>query len=358
MKILDRYLLGQFLRIFLVCVLGVPFIFIVIDLTDHLDNFLADAVGRGNVVLHYLYQFPYQALLAFPIAALLAAVFTVSRMTRQFEVIAAKAGGISFHRLTAPLLIVGAAISLVALSLTEIVPTANRKAADALGGELDRSADTRLSFVYRGEGGRYYYVRRLDRARGRIANLRVDREGTGYVYPSYTVIAPTARWDSATAVWVIEEGRIRYFPERDNTLTFRFSELWQARFTETPDELLADPKEPEEMGYDELDGYIRAIERSGGEANELKVELMLKLAFPFTCFIIVLFGAPLANSTRKGGAALSIGLALATTIVFLTMIRISEAMGASGVIPAFVAAWLPNWIFLAAGLGMMAKAKT
>jgi lipopolysaccharide export system permease protein len=358
MRILDRYLIRQYMRIFLICVLGVPFIFIVIDLTDHLDNFLADAVGHGNVVQHYLYQFPYQALLAFPIAALLAAVFTVSRMTRHFEVTAAKAGGVSFHRLVAPLLLLGGVISLVALSLTEIVPGANRKAAEALGEHLDRTADARLAFVYRGNGGRYYYIRRLDTNRGRIANIRVDREGTGYAYPSYTVIAPTADWDTANALWVMQDGRIRYFPERSTTLTFQFRELWQASFSETPDELLADPKDPDEMGYAELGRFIEAIERSGDEALGLKVEQALKLSFPFTCFIIVLFGAPLANSTRKGGAALSIGLALATTIVFLTIIRIAEALGAGGVIPPTVAAWLPNWLFLGAGLVMMAKAKT
>ena len=35
MKLLDRYIVGQFARIFLVCVLGVPFLFQVIDLTDN-----------------------------------------------------------------------------------------------------------------------------------------------------------------------------------------------------------------------------------------------------------------------------------------------------------------------------------
>ena len=96
MKILDRYIIGQFLKIFLICVLGVPFLFQVIDLTDRLDNFLSDGVGQSQVIAFYFYQLPYQMMLAFPIACLLAAVFTVSRMTRHFEVTAAKAGGISY----------------------------------------------------------------------------------------------------------------------------------------------------------------------------------------------------------------------------------------------------------------------
>ena len=50
MRILDRYVIRQFLRIFLICVLGVPFLFQVIDLTDRLDNFLSDGVGQAQVL--------------------------------------------------------------------------------------------------------------------------------------------------------------------------------------------------------------------------------------------------------------------------------------------------------------------
>ena len=193
MRILDRYVIGQFLKIFLICVLGVPFLFQVIDLTDRLDNFLQDGVGQAQVAAFYFYQLPYQMLLAFPIACLLAAVFTVSRMTRHFEVTATKAGGVSFYRLVAPMLLLGLAISLLALSLSEVVPDSNRLAAEAIDKDEQREFEVRLNFVYRGDEGRYYFVRRLDAAAGTMRIVKIDREGTGYEYPSYSVSAPDAR---------------------------------------------------------------------------------------------------------------------------------------------------------------------
>ena len=146
--------------------------------------------------------------------------------------------------------------------------------------------------------------------------------------------------------------------ERDRTIEFRFDELWQRGFAETPAELLARPKGEEEMGYAELGRYIDAIERSGSKTGKLRVEQQLKLAFPFTCFIIVMFGLPLANSSRKGGASMSIGVALGTTILFLVLVRVAQAMGAADVIPPVAAAWLANVVFLLAGLILFWRVKT
>ncbi len=358
MRILDRYVLRQFLRIFAICILGVPLLFIVIDLTDSLDRYLARGATQSEVALYYVYQFPYQALLGFPIAALLASVFTVSSMTRHFETTAAKANGISFYRLTAPLLIAAVVLSLVALALTEVVPASNRKAEQVLGREETRSETLRTSFVYRGREGRVYKVRRLDARDGRMTGIQVDREGTGHGYPTYNVAADSAVWVDEAGRWVLYDGWVRLFPERGVEQGFRFAELWDRPFTERPDELLADPKDPDEMGYAELGRFIEAVQRSGGTARELIVERHLKISFPFAVFIIVLFGTPLAHSNRRGGAPFSVGVALATTVVFLILIRISQAMGAGGVVPPQLAAWIPNLLFLGAGVALMRGVRT
>ena len=356
MRVLDRYVLSQFFKIFGVCVLGVPLLFIVIQFTDDIDNLLRETVTRGDVFMHYVYQFPYNMFLAFPVASLIAAVFTISSMTRHFEITAAKAGGISFHRLIAPMLVGSVAISLVALVLTEIIPDANQRAAEAIGG--DRAQGARVSFVFRGDAGRYYTIRRLTSARGEIERIRIDREGAGYEYPSYSMDAARAEWDTAGGRWMVRDGTLRLLPERDRAITFQFGELHQAAFTETPEDLLAPPREVENMDYAELSRYIDALERSGGDTRKLRVDLNLKIAFPFACLIIVVFGAPLASSTRRGGATASIGIALVTTMLFLMIIRIAEGLGAGGVLPPMAAAWLPNAVFLAGGIYLNRRVKT
>ena len=87
--------------------------------------------------------------------------------------------------------------------------------------------------------------------------------------------------------------------------------------TETPQELRASERDPGEMNFAELTRFIRVLERSGADVNGLKVDRMLKIAIPVTCIIIALFGAPLATSSQRGGAAYGVAISLATTIIML-----------------------------------------
>ena len=230
------------------------------------------------------------------------------------------------------MLVASFGLSLVALSLTEVIPAANERSAEVLG--KDRSEGARLSFVYRGDGGRYYTIRRLTTSRGEIERIRIDREGGGYDYPRYSVDAATATGTAPRRTGCCTTAPCGCCRSAGGRSRFGSTSSHQAEFAETPEDLLAPPKDVENMDYGELEEYIDALDRSGSDTRQLRVELMLKIAFPFACFIIALFGAPLANSSRRGGASISIGIALVTTLLFLSLIRIAEGLGAGGILPA------------------------
>ena len=112
------------------------------------------------------------------------------------------------------------------------------------------------------------------------------------------------------------------------------------------------------MRYAELGRYIEAVERSGSDAGKVRVMRALKLAVPATCIIIALFGAPLAMTSYRAGTAIGIGISLATTITFLLLVQLSQALGGSGLIRPELAAWLPNAVFSVAAVVLLARART
>jgi lipopolysaccharide export system permease protein len=74
--------------------------------------------------------------------------------------------------------------------------------------------------------------------------------------------------------------------------------------------------------------------------------------------VILLFGAPLATSTQRGGAAYGVGISLATTVIFLMLIQLTKGIGGEGMIPADLAAWLPSIIFGLVGVFLFARVRT
>jgi lipopolysaccharide export system permease protein len=356
MRILDRYVVGFFVKVWLVCVVGAPLMFMIIKLTDDLDNYLARGLTPQQVFMAYLYDFPYQMSLSFPVAALFGAVFTVALMSRNFEITAAKASGISFYRVIAPLIAAGILLSVVGLGLAELVPLTNRLRAETLGERAGSTRAIRTQFVYGADGGRAYTIKRLVSATGRISDIVIDREGTGPEYPTYRIYAPVADWEDGR--WLLRDGYLLYYPTQQRAVTFAFDTLMLRDFTESPAQLLAEPKDPEEMNYWELGEFIESIQRSGGDARELVVEQALKISFPLACLVVVLFGSALGMSTGRRGPAVGVGIALATVLLYLICVRISQGMGAGGVIPPTLAAWLPNFLFLGIGLTLLSTTKT
>ena len=137
-----------------------------------------------------------------------------------------------------------------------------------------------------------------------------------------------------------------------------FAQARDARLTEQPIEMMAKQRDPQEQSYKELTRGIEALERSGSDANLLRVERALKIAIPVTCIIIALFGAPLATSTQRGGSAYGIAISLATTMIFLVLIQLTRAIGSKGVVSADASAWIPNAAFGFIGLVLLARVRT
>jgi lipopolysaccharide export system permease protein len=355
MNTLDRYIIKDFLRLFGLFLMAAPVLFILGDITENLDRYLDRGTPPAQIALGYLYQSPLFVSWALPVAALIATIFTVNNMTRHSEVAAAKAGGISFYRLYASLPALGVLISVLGLGLAELVPVGNRMAAVVMG-ERESNFMARTDFVYRDMDGRAFGIRRLDVAAAEIRGITMEREGDEPEVPSVHVVAQRATYEDG--VWVLHDGFLRLMAGPDVERAFRFSRLQPRGFDEPPDRLLDTQKDPDQMRYGELGRLIQSLQRSGGNPLDLMVERHQKIAIPIAALVIILFGAPLANSAPRGGAAYGVGVSLAVTIIYLSLFKVAGAAGSTGAIPPAVAAWLPNVLFGVASLGLLARVRT
>jgi lipopolysaccharide export system permease protein len=355
-RILDRLVVRSFLRVFMAFIVGAPILFVLGDLTDNLKTYLDRGLTGFEVTKAYFFMLPQYFQWSFPVASMVATVFTVLTMTQHREIIAAKAGGISFHRLIFPLFLLGALLAGVALGLEEIVPRSYRQASEVLE-QVDPRRENRSNFVFQGEGGRNLSVRNLTVSSGTLTGVVMERIEQGSNRAADHLIAESARYHPEIG-WTLNNGFYRLFLEERGEVAFRFGSLRTRGFTEKPEDLLEDPRKPEEMTYTEMGRLADIMIRSGGRPHKLLTDREEKLAVPLLTFVIVLFGAPLATSTKRGGTAYGIGMALLSTIFYLLFFRLSTGFGETGAIEPFMAAWLPNFCFLIAGLFLLIRVRT
>ena len=354
---LDRYVFKEFWKILVTTALGFPLLLVVIDLTDNLEKFLARKLPRHDIALSYLYWIPESMFMVLPAAVLFATVFSIGALTRHSEITAAKASGISFYRLMLPIFVGAILTAGLDLALAEVVPITNARRNDLLEEDKFRGTTTRYNFAFQGEGGRVYKVGTLNTKEATLQALQVERKGTGPEFPTMIVAGEQARW-AADSGWTIEKGEMKLVTDSNPDVAFSFARMIDRQFSERPLDMMVKPRIPQEMRYRELLRYIRTIERSGSDANLQRVELALKIAIPVTCIIIALFGAPLATSTQRGGAAYGVGISLAVTVVFLMMIQLTKAIGAKAILPPDLAAWVPSAIFGTVGVYLLARVRT
>ena len=307
-----------------------------------------------DIGLGYLYQIPHFIVWASPIAALIATVFTVQSMTIHREIQAAKAGGVSFHRLVFPVVPTGIAMTACAFLLSLVVPAMNRRSAEILG-DRETYGAFRTNFVHQLEDGSTLAIQQLFAGNGSVTGINYEaRADDGTLRHVWARDAAYA----AGSGWTLQSGKLRIVRPDQSETAFTFERYWRKGLDVPPDQLLDDPPDDQELGYTELGERAETLRRSGGNPTKLLVRRAQKMSIPAATLIIVLFGAPLATTVKKGGPAVGVGLSLSSTILYLMMLRLFEAIGASGGLPPFWAAWSPNFFFLAVGVVLLFRVRT
>jgi lipopolysaccharide export system permease protein len=358
---LDKYVFTEWAKIFFGTAIGFPGLVVIIDLVDHLDTYLNRNIPRGDIALSYVYYLPESAFMVIPAAVLFATVFAIGAFTRHAEITAAKASGMSFYRLIIPVF-VGALIATgLDMTLGELMPVTTRMRNELLRDERVLSGQVRTNFAFAGELGRVYKVSRMSLDTKNMQALQIERQGTGVAYPTYLLSAESADYDpsrDARHRWKLKNGQMNILPDSSGSFMLTFESGYDLHLTEAPQDMMRAPRSPQEMRYQELSRFIAAAERSGIDVNTLRVERALKIAIPVACLIIAMFGAPLATSTQRGGAAYGVAVSLGTTVIFLLAVNLTKAFGGKGLIAPDLAAWIPGIAFGVIGLFLLLRVKT
>jgi len=359
LRILDKYVLGQFARMVGIGVLAFITIFITLNMVEKVDDFIDNRVPTITVLQYYAYQVPYIFTLTLPVAVLIASLFTIGQMARTNELVAMRASGVRFARTILPLVAGGLLASLVSIAVGEFVqPQASAAVSKIANTEIKRSPSSqpriRTDVTYRGKNGLVYSTPEYDTKFHTMKDLVVEQSQAGRLI--LRINAAKAAWQDS--VWVLSDAWVRWFSE-DGEVE-RESFIANGPFPalrDNPVDILREQQKPEDMSYRELRRLVLTIRQSGGDASKYRVALAGKIAFPFASLIVVLVGAPLTAHLKRGGLAVGVGIGLGLAFLYYGMMRGGQAMGDHALLPPILAAWMSNIVFAACGAYLIIKAE-
>ena len=114
MRLLDRYIARECLKIILLCLVVFMGVYVVVDLFEKFSRFLEAKVQPGLILRYYLFSLPNIFTQVLPVAVLLASLLSLGGMARHNEILAMKMGQVSTLRIALPCISVGLAASLAA----------------------------------------------------------------------------------------------------------------------------------------------------------------------------------------------------------------------------------------------------
>ena len=298
-------------------------------------------------------------MLVVPFATLLAVLATVGGLTRTNELTVMRASGISLYRTSVPLVLAAAVLSGALFALDDnVLAQANVEATRLNDTIRDRPSHTlnarNQSWLADETHQRLYHYAAFDDQRQSLLGLSIFEFTTS----PFRLVAHTYanRVTHGPAGWQADEG-----------WTYRFSGVEQGTkvtFTTAPLDLapLEDFRsarvDPSRLSFRELLEYNRRLGVSGFNVREHEVNLHRKLAFPLAAVVLTLLAVPLGLTTGRHGALAGIGLAIALAVIYFLTQTLFTAAGIAGMLPAALAAWAANVLFLSVAVYLILTART
>lgn len=360
MKIIDRYIVREFILPFFYCLTVFITLYIVIDLFSRLEDILKHHVQWKVLLQYYAAFLPIIFVRTAPVAALLSTLYVLGNLSKHNEVTALKACGMNIWRLAFPFFFLGLITSVATLVINDkIIPQANLTSTTLKEEFLDKEKKSARQQVVENIGlygthNRLIYVRRFYVQENILKEITIleqdeDKRVTAKIQ------AKEARWIKDR--WVFFDCVVNNYDEMgkatDEPSSFKKMLM---DIEEKPEDFLRRESSAEFMSYRKLNGYIKRLSGSGVKiVQKLLVDLHHKISFPFVSLVIIFLGIPFALSAAGTGKAGGIGLSIVIGFFYYSVEALSLALGKRGTMPPFFSAWFANILFTTAAIMLMRR---
>lgn len=346
MKKIDLYIIKKYLGTYFGAIILIILIAVIFDLSEKMDEFIENSAPVHSIIYDYYLNFiPYFAVLFAPLFSFIAVIFFTSRMAYNTEIIAILSSGVSFPRMLVPYFIAAVFIMLFNMALGNyVIPNANRERYQfneqyyhrRPKGFSERDVHRQI------EPGLYIYLESYNTRNNYGRRFSMEKFEHGELVSK--LISQEIRWDTTINKWRIRQYYIRDYTPEGQKITQGAS--LDTALNMSPEDFSMRDNVVETMPLKKLNEYIDNQRMQGStKINYILVERNKRFSFPFSTLILTLIGVAVSSRKVRGGIGMHIGIGIAVSFSYILFLQFSAQYAISGSMSAFMATWLPNFIF-------------
>lgn len=363
-QVIDTHLTSSFLFYCALWLASFVLMTLVFTFFELLSDIIKNQIPLTRVLTYLTLLTPRLIYTFMPVSVLTSVLVVFGVLTKNNEVTAFKACGVSVYRLTLPIFISSLLLAGGLFAFNHyLVPDADRRQ-NAIRAEIKgRPAQTFLNpgrTWFYGMGDRIFYYRYLDTVNNVMQGVNVFEIDPETFRLKRHISAERARWEPSINAWVFQNGWSR---DMLGNAVERFDDFsGQARtfaeLEETPDYFVKENLQAQQMNYLELRQYIGELQQSGFETVPLQVQYFKKFSEPLFTLILAMVSVPFAFQAGNRGAMAGVGISLAIFVAYWSIDQVFVQVGNLNQLPPVLAAWSPDVVFSLAGLYFLARVRT
>ena len=356
MRLLDRYVIRNFLQVYLYCIAGFISIWLIFDISDNISIFIDQHVPLSLVLRYYGTQIPQVFIILLPVSLLLSLLFALGRMSRANEIVSMLTAGVSLPRVLLPLIGMGLLTVAASMALNySLAPHAELARKAFLSEAQSRPGRYVQGQIFRNRtDSRTWFIQNFLPRTNTFNNVQVlEQDINDNIVTNY--IAARAFFRPETKTWELENAKVVHYDHSGNIVEEHiYPSLKIEHWSETPFRLGSANERAEFLSLPELREYLRFnADFPHTLLAPFRTHLQYRLALPWTCLVVVCIAAPLGIGYSRRGVLSSVAAAVILVFSMNFLVHLFLALGEGDRVPAWIAAWTPNIVFAAIGLYLL-----
>jgi len=360
MKLLNRYILGQYIRLLIAVAVALVALYLLVDFVEKIDNFTQAGQPRSLALKYFFLNIPFIIDQLGPVLILLAGVITLGLLSHNHELRALKAGGIPLKMIVRPILWGGIACTVVALGaaqwlLPHTVAATNSIWHEKVQGKAPLGIFRNGRYYFKGKEGFYSFNWPNPKVYA-FSNFSYSRWNKSFGVGTL-IAAKSATWNDKMRHWRMDDAQIQEERAGGDGYDIVNMPVWETRLPESPADFLIPENQSVELS---LASLYREVSRQESEQQRGKAlaDFLGRISYLLLGLPLLLLGLPvLMLAWQKWGRDLSVAIPASCGLAFVAwgIWGAMQSLAGAGYLNPVIAACGVHIVFAGTGIWLLRR---